>query len=150
DVDLGPDNFLPSPENSFVSTVAISPDGTRLAYVASSSGGPPRLFVRRLDQAKAVELPGTNGAMGPFFSPDGQWIGFYARDKYNKILVESGVAVPLAVASPTGASWSEDGSIMAGGSTGLIRIPSGGGDSRKVMEPTNKEFTARSPQVLPG
>jgi serine/threonine-protein kinase len=61
DVDLDPAISLRSPENSPLSTVVLSPDGTRLAYVASSSGGPSHLFTRRLDQSKAVELPGTNG-----------------------------------------------------------------------------------------
>jgi serine/threonine protein kinase len=151
DVDLGPEISLPSPENHPLSTVALSPDGTRLAYVASSSGGPSRLFIRRLDQSKAVELPGTNGAIGPVFSPDGEWIGFYAGDKYNKISVQGGVVVPLAGGAPfAGASWSEDGSIITGGSTGLIRIPSGGGAPTKVTELANEEFAALFPQVLPG
>jgi serine/threonine protein kinase len=150
DVDLGPGISLPSPENPMI-TVALSPDGTRLVYVASSAGGPQRLFTRRLDQSKAMELPGTNGAIGPVFSPDGQWIGFYAGDKYNKISVQGGVVVPLAGGAPfAGASWSEDGSIITGGTTGLIRIPSGGGTPTKLTESANKEFAVLFPQVLPG
>jgi serine/threonine protein kinase len=150
DVDLGPEISLPSPENSPLSTVALSPDGTRLAYVASSSGGPPRLFTRRLDQPKAVELPGTDGAIGPVFSPDGQWIGFSAGGKYNKISVQGGAVIPLADMPFAGASWSEDGSIISASSTGLIDIPSGGGAPTKVTELANAEFAAAFPQVLPG
>jgi len=150
DVDLGPEISLPSPEDSPLSTVALSPDGARLAYVASSSGGPSRLFTRRLDQSKAVELPGTDGAIGPVFSPDGQWIGFSAGGKYNKISVQGGAVVPLADMPFAGASWSEDGSIITAGSTGLIRTPSGGGAPTKVMELANGEFAAAFPQVLPG
>jgi serine/threonine protein kinase len=150
DVDLGPEISLPSPENSPLSTVALSPDGTRLAYVASASAGPPRLFTRRLDQSKTVELPGTNGAIGPVFSPDGQWIGFSAGGIYNKISVQGGTGIPLADMPFAGATWSEDGSIIIAGSTGLTRIPSGGGAPTKVTELANGEFAAAFPQVLPG
>lgn len=149
DVDLGPVS-LPSPQNNPLSSVALSPDGTRLAYLASSSAGPPRLFTRRLDQSKAVELPGINGAIGPVFSPDGQWIGFSAGGKYNKISVQGGAVVPLADMPFAGASWSEDGSIITAGSKGLIRIPSGGGAPTKVTELAKGEFAAAFPQVLPG
>ncbi len=80
------------PPASSGSSVAISPDGTRLAYV---SGTPARLFIRRLDQPRATELPGTQGANYPFFSPDGQWVGFSSAGKLNKISVEGGAVVPL-------------------------------------------------------
>jgi Tol biopolymer transport system component len=70
DVDLGADVSLPTP-NNVGSEVIISPDGTRLAY---ASGTPTKLYTRRLDQPKATELPGTQGASQPFFSPDGQWV----------------------------------------------------------------------------
>ncbi len=73
----------------------ISPDGTRLAFIASVAGGPQKLFTRRLDQLNATELPGTEGATFPFFSPDGQWLGFGTLNKLNKISVEGGAVVPL-------------------------------------------------------
>ena len=122
-------------------------------YVASTTGGPPRLFTRRLDQPKATELPGTTGANGPFFSPDGQWVGFVAGGKYNKISVEGGAVVPLAeTCHSSGASWGQDGSIILGGElhTGLTRIPSGGGARTKVTDLVGGEFAAAIPQVLPG
>src|SRR5205085_6562109 len=78
DVDLGADAAFPSASNTLWSTIAISPDGTRLVYV---SGTPTRLFIRRLDQPKSTELPGTQGAMDPFFSGDGQWVGFSDNGK---------------------------------------------------------------------
>jgi len=150
DIDLGPEISLPSPENNPLSAVVLSPDGTRLAYVAGSSAGPPRLFTRRLDESKVVELPGTNGAIGPVFSPDGQWIGFSAGGKFNKISVQGGAVVPLADMPFAGAGWSQDGSIITAGSTGLMRIPSGGGAPAKVTELAKGEFAAAFPQVLPG
>src|SRR5580698_2720750 len=90
DVDLGADVSLPAP--STFSTIAISPDGTRVVY---ASGMPHRLFTRRLDQPKATELPGTQGVSTAFFSPDGQWVGFLAGNNVNKISVEGGAVVPL-------------------------------------------------------
>jgi serine/threonine-protein kinase len=150
DVDLGPEISLPSPESLGLSTVALSPDGSRLLYLASASGGPTHLFIRRLDQPKAVELPGTNGALGPAFSPDGEWIGFYAGGKYNKISVHGGALVPLAGMPFAGGSWSEDGSIIIGGPNVLMRIPSGGGAATKMTEFASGEFFATLPQILPG
>ena len=76
DVDLGPEISLRPLGSNSASSVIISPDGTRLVYVASVAGGPQKLFTRRLDQPNATELPGTEGADLPFFSPDGQWVGF--------------------------------------------------------------------------
>jgi serine/threonine-protein kinase len=73
DVDLGSDVSLGS--TSGVSAI-LSPDGTRLVYVSKG-----RLFTRKLDQPKATELAGTDGATPPFFSPDGQWVAFFAGGK---------------------------------------------------------------------
>jgi Tol biopolymer transport system component len=70
DVDLGPDVSLGS---SVGPDVIISSDGRRLAFVSLG-----RLFTRRLDQPMAVELVGTAGVSAPFFSPDGQWVAFFA------------------------------------------------------------------------
>jgi serine/threonine-protein kinase len=152
DVDLGPDVSLPGPVPAGTrNSVSISPDGTRLAYVASVSGGPPRLLTRRLDQAKAIELPGTEGAYQPFFSPDGLWIGFSSGDKLNKISVEGGAVVPLGESSSfPGASWGDDGIVLGGTLTGLVRIPSGGGAATPVTEMRHGETGHGFPQILPG
>ena len=107
DVDLGSDVSLPAPARA--SSVSISPDGTRLVY---ASGTPSRLFMRRLDQPKATELPGTQGAAAPFFSPDGQWVGFILGAKVNKISVEGGAVVPVGSEAGLGASWGEDGTVF--------------------------------------
>ncbi len=147
DVDLGADVSLPTP--GLVSSVVISPDGTRLVY---ASGNPPKLFTRRLDQSKASELPGTEGATIPFFSPDGQWVGFNTRGKLNKISVEGGAVVPLAdVSNFAGASWGEDGSIiMIDFIKGLQRIPAGGGPPEALAGLANGETSLAFPQILPG
>jgi serine/threonine protein kinase len=149
DVDLGADVSLPAP--STFSTIAISPDGTRVVY---ASGMPTRLFTRRLDQPKATELPGTQGASTAFFSPDGQWVGFLAGHNVNKISVEGGAVVPLGTIRGTfsGVSWADDGSILFGEGLGkgLARIPSGGGPPETVEGLGNGEITLAYPQLLPG
>jgi len=89
DVDLGADVSLPA-SSSLARSVVLSPDGTRLLYV---SGSPLKLFIRRLDQPKAIELPGTEGIYYPFFSSDGRWVGFQANRKLNKVSVDGGAAI---------------------------------------------------------
>jgi Tol biopolymer transport system component/tRNA A-37 threonylcarbamoyl transferase component Bud32 len=145
DVDLGDDVSLPA--SGGASEIAISPDGTRLAY---ASGTPTRLFIRRLDQAKATELPGTQGATQPSFSRDGQWVGFVSGRRVSKISVEGGAAVPLGdFAGVRGASWGEDGSIVIS-SQKLLRIPASGGPPETVAEPRSDELGLTGPQLLPG
>lgn len=106
DVDLGVGLSLGSEAGT---DTIISPDGTRLVYVSKG-----KLFTRRMDQPKAIELNGTERAYEPFFSPDGQWVAFFTQSKLKKISVESGSVVELGTgASPRGGSWGEDGNIIA-------------------------------------
>src|ERR1019366_10723359 len=102
---------------------------------------------------KVAELPGTQGATRPFFSPDGQWVGFNSGDKLNKISVEGGAVLRLGdVAALAGASWGEDGSVVVceGLGKGLLRIPAGGGAPETVAELGNGEVVLANPQILPG
>jgi len=122
DVDLGTDVSLGS---QFGTDTILSPDGTRIVYVSQG-----RLFTRRLDQPNANELAGTEGAFAPFFSPDGQWVAFFAQAKLKKISIEGGSAIALCnVILGMGGSWGEDGNIIAALSSlsGLSLIPSAGG-----------------------
>jgi serine/threonine-protein kinase len=127
----------------------LSPDGTRLAYVAWD-----RLFTRRLDQSTATELAGTQGGYDPFFSPDGKWVGFFSGGGLKKIPVEGGAPMTLWNASSIGAggAWGEDGNIIAAlGLAGpLSRIPSAGGQPMPATQLSAGEVTHRFPQVLPG
>jgi Tol biopolymer transport system component len=150
DVDLGADVSLPAAINAaniYGSSVAISPDGTRLVY---ASGALLKLFTRRLDQSKATELPGTQGAFAPFFSPDGQWIGFQTQDKLNRISVEGGTVVPLGDFSFVGASWGEDGNILLGTGQGLVQIRDSGGAPETIAALAKGETDLTFPQILPG
>jgi Tol biopolymer transport system component/predicted Ser/Thr protein kinase len=150
-VDLGPEAV-----EGVNLTAAISPDGARLAFVARGPAGKQRLATRLLDQAQATLLPGTENAADPFFSPDGQWIGFFADGKMKKISVQGGAAVTLCEApEERGASWGEGGSIIAAldGSpgNGLSRVPAAGGTPQTITRPGEKgELVHRWPQILPG
>ena len=143
DVDLGSDV---SPGSDSGADSILSPDGTRLVYVSHS-----KLFTRRLDQAEATELPGTEGAQAPFFSPDGQWVGFFARGILSKVSIQKGQVIPLCDGSlHNGGSWGEDGAIIAGFNFRLAGIPSGGGSPNFVTELAPGEIVHRWPQILPG
>ena len=132
--------------------LAFSPDGSRLALTLRGADSKVRLHTRLLGQNQVTPLAGTENASGPFFSPDGEWIGFHADGKLKKISVEGGAAVTLCDAPAlTGASWGDDGNIIVAlGNTGLWRIPSTGGTPVPVTKLNRGERTHRHPQVLPG
>ena len=94
-------------------SVTLSPDGTRIAFVgAPAAGTNPSLYVRRLDQLQATHLAGTEGGFSPFFSPDGEWIGYFGQGKLRKVAATGSASVTLCDApNGRGASWSEDGWI---------------------------------------
>ena len=124
------------------SDMILSPDGTRLVYWSQG-----RLFTRRLDQPKALELAGSEEAVAPIFSPDGQWIAFYTQGNVKKISVEGGSVGTLCIARAlAGASWGEDGNIIAalGVGGGLSRIPSAGGAPTPAMELAQGEVSHRA------
>jgi len=134
--------------------VIISPDGTRLVYKIRGADGKQRLATRSLDQPHATPLAGTEDAGTPFFSPNGQWIGFFSDGKLKKILAQGGGAVTLCDApNPRGGSWGDDDNIVAAleAASGLSRVSSSGGSPQPLTQ-LNKEkheTTHRFPQVLP-
>jgi Tol biopolymer transport system component len=131
----------------------VSPDGTRLVFVAQGPNGRSRLLTRRLDLAQAVELRGSEGAYSPFFSPDGRWVGYFAGGKLKKTPVEGGEPVVLCPApAGRGGAWTEDGSIIAALSTqaGLSILPAAGGSVVPLTTLLPSENSHRWPQALPG
>ena len=133
--------------------LALSPDGTRLALTLRGADGKVRLHTRLLNQSQVTPLAGTENAHGPFFSPAGDWIGFFAEGKLKKIAVEGGAAVTLCDArAGYGASWGDDGNIIAvlDQYDVLSRVPSGGGTPVPVTKLNSGEVSHRWPQVLPG
>jgi len=140
----------------FGASMALSPDGSQLVFPIKQQAAQPRLLaIRRLDQAKAMSLAGTEGAQAPFFSPDGKAIAFFAGGKLKKIDVNGGGAVTLCDApSPREGSWGDDDNIVfaASNQDGLWRVPASGGTPQAITELDKKrgEWTHRYPQVLPG
>lgn len=150
-VNLGDDAVFLSNINS-PANLAMSPDGAILALVAGKNVDSARLYVRRLDELQATPLAGTEGARNPFFSPDGQWIGFFDAAKLKKIAVTGGAVVTIAdVTNNRGGTWTEDGSIIfSGAQSALMRVAEGGGTPRPLTKLADGEFAHRWPQVLPG
>jgi hypothetical protein len=134
------------------SDVAISQDGDRLVFVSRNADGVARLMTRRLDQSAASELPGTDGARGPFLSPDGQWAGFWASGALKKTAIDGGSPVVLCEAPDlSGGTWGDDGNIIAALSFGtLSKIPSSSGKSTVLADLTGESIDPRWPQMLPG
>jgi serine/threonine protein kinase len=143
--------FSPNPGSPF----ALSRDGSRFVFVGSPAGKPPQLYVRELDQQAATPIPGTENATQPFFSPDGEWIGFFADGKLCKVSRGGGPVATLCDAPiPHGASWASDDTIIYAPNlgSGLMRISSAGGTPQALTTPGSKqqELSHRWPQLLPG
>ena len=85
-----------------------------LIFPARGADGKQQLATRLLDETSSTLLAGTENAIDPFFSPDGEWVGFFADGKLKKISVHGGVPVSLCASSnPRGASWGDDHKIVA-------------------------------------
>ena len=151
EVDLGAEVSLRSTQVGS-SSVILAPDGSRLVFVSFRQDGVPRLMSLMLDQiggSEPVELPGTEGARGPFFSWDSRWVAFLASGRLWKTPVEGGTPIALCDSPELlGASWGDDNGIIAAlSTTDLWRIPSGGGKPTRVEKLPEG---ALWPQVLPG
>jgi Tol biopolymer transport system component/predicted Ser/Thr protein kinase len=136
--------------------VALSPSGNQIVYVAIQNNL-QQLYLRSMNSFEARPVPGTEGATGPFFSPDGQWIGFAAGDKIKKVPITGGPAVTLATI-PTAlqqfsATWGADNTIVFQGSAfgDLMRLSAAGGSPQVLTTPDRikGEFAVRWPAFLP-
>jgi serine/threonine-protein kinase len=137
------------------SPVVLSPDGSHIAFVAGS-GRDRKLFVRRSDETTPRELPGTDGALQPFFSPDGEWIAFFGASKLKRIAISGGAPLDICEATSEqvrGADWGPDGTIVftPGFELGLVRVDYQGGAVDTLTRPATAdgERSHRWPQFLP-
>ena len=142
-------------QGAFYPVLALSPDGTRLVYVGRRPEGRQGLYVRPLDRLEATAIPGTEGALNPFFSPDGEWVGFGAEGKLKKVSLSGGQPLTLCDATLLrGASWGSDGTILfsPSGDAGLLRVSDKGGEPKPLttLNPEKGESTHRWPDILPG
>jgi serine/threonine-protein kinase len=134
--------------------IAISPDGRTIVYVAGGQAS-SQLYVRRLNELQGTPLPGINRARNPFFSPDGNWIGFFEGSTLKKVPENGGSAITICnlVGNPRGASWGAgDVIIFSTTATGLMRVPATGGTPEVLTkpDPSKGEFGHILPEVLPG
>jgi Tol biopolymer transport system component len=130
---------------------SISPDGRRLAFVAAAADGTRRLWIRPLDSLAAVPLAETEGAANPFWSPDGEFVAFFAERALKKIASAGGPVQILADAVlPRGGTWNAEGVILFSVNAGeqLYRISSAGGPVTRV-ELNHVNGTSHQPDFLP-
>ncbi len=142
---------------SYGPSIAISPDGLRIALITRDANGRRRLSVRSLSSSKLSVVSGVEGLApsAPFFSPNGLWIGFFSESKLKKISVEGGAAVTLCDVGGTGAGrggfWGEDENIVFSSQRSpLMRVSSSGGMPTPITNLANDEVTHRFAQLLPG
>jgi serine/threonine protein kinase len=132
-------------------SVAISPDGAKIVFVAESEGR-PRLWLRPLDAVIARPLAGTDDAFFPFWSPDGRSLGFFASGRLNRIDLDSGLVRQLANAPfPLGGAWNRDGTILfTPNFTGpIFSISATGGQPAPLTRIEAPQASHRFPQFLP-
>jgi eukaryotic-like serine/threonine-protein kinase len=147
EIALGDETFTPGPS----APLALSPDGTRLAYTANN-----RLYVRALDQLESRPIPGVDSqglasARGPFFSPDGRWIGFWEAGALRKVSISGGAPVTICALSPPpySATWEDDNTILIGhGPRGIWRVSGNGGTPERIITVEEGQRVHR-PQMLP-
>jgi len=136
-------------------TIAVSQDGKSLVFVGIRDNE-RFLYLRKLDQADAIELAGTEDATTPFFSPNGEWIAFFAENKLKKVNVQGGRPVTLtdSVGANRGATWGGDDVIVMSAhyTEPLKKIPGAGGDPVPLttLDTERKERTHRWPEFIPG
>ena len=145
-------------------SLALSPDGTQLVYVGTNADAPAdrrglrtQLLVRALDTLAVRDLPGTTGARQPFFSPDGQWVGFFTQTgELKKIALAGGNPVTLVEQINGSASgfgvWTAEGAIVFGSTvSGLRRVSAEGGavTDLTTLDAANRELYHNFPALTP-
>jgi serine/threonine-protein kinase len=147
--------------------LALSADGSTLAFLARRENAPQRLYVRRLDENEAREVPGSETGEGPIFSPDGKWVGFAVGvslitggvpPELRKHSLETGLTQTIcALEDYFGGLWREDGTILFVNTSpgGLWSVSASGGTARRLVERfvvAGRETakTVAWPNALPG
>jgi len=134
--------------------MALSPDGRRLALVASPRGGKPLLWIRSLDALAARPLAGTGDATQPFWSPDSRSVAFSAGGKLKRVDVATGEIQTVCEMGGAAGTWSTHGDILFkpdGGPTNIVRVPADGGHAIPItaVDSSRGEFLHNWPFFLP-
>ena len=146
--------------------MVLSPDGRQLVYEGKGDGNKTHLLVRSIDGFEVKPISGTEGAYLPFFSPDSQWVGFFADDKpgdckLKKVSVSGNKAVTTLVNKKKryfGGSWGDDNTIVFSsddpteGTINLFKVSADGGNPEPIttIDSTKGEINHVFPQILPG
>jgi serine/threonine protein kinase len=141
----------PVAPSSYGANVAISPDGSHVVYT-STNKSVPRLMIRTRDEIEAVPLAGADGGFAPFFSPDGQHVGFATATELKQVQVAGGRSAVIAGIDPTfgGASWGPDNQIVLAQGSKLFQVPAAGGALQELTapDPARNEQEFRWPVML--
>ena len=133
----------------------VSPDGRRLVFGAREADGTTRLWIRDLDASEAYPLPGGEGALYPFWSPDSRFIGFFARGALKVVEASPSPKPPRVLAADIlearGGTWAPDGTILysPGNLSRLMRVSASGGKPETALPLTGNEKSFRWPRFLP-
>jgi len=135
--------------------VAVSPDGTRLVYTGGVDTRSIQLYTRAMNELEVEAIPGTEEARNPFFSPDGQWVGFFTvQGALKKVSLAGGQPLTLLEDLRWGralfGSWGKDGNIVFAGDSGLRRISADGGAPEVLIAPNAGKGTVLAPDVGEG
>jgi Tol biopolymer transport system component len=146
---------LPHAESGAITgRIAITPDGRHVVFAASRDGV-SRLVVRSLDRFEHRVLAGTEGAEGPFLSPDARWVGFFVGDRMKRVPFAGGIVEDLAeVPKPLlrAAAWTTRGEIItaaAGTGPGLVRVPERGGAPVPIRDAAGTQIRGQWPIPTP-
>jgi serine/threonine-protein kinase len=142
-----------APTRPYRTAIAISPDGRSLVF-AGERAGLRQLYLRAIDRLEATAIPGTENGEVPVFSPDGQWVGFWARGELKKVPIGGGPAVALCSTPPLwGVSWGSHGKIVFANRRdgGLSQVSDAGGTPEELtkVDAAKGELGHRLPHVLP-
>ncbi len=140
--------------NNSTEPLAISPDGSTVAYAAYGEDRKPQLYLRKLGSFESAPVAGTEGGRSPFFSPDGAWLGFVSEDtKLKKVLLRGGSPVTVADGAFFGGAWVDDTIYYVKGFTaGIYAVSAAGGQPRQVTKPGSAPDDRAHlwPSVFPG
>jgi serine/threonine protein kinase/Tol biopolymer transport system component len=136
-----------------VPAFALSPDGRAIVFCAEVPGARPTLWLRTLDHVEAQQIPGTDDAENPFWSPDGHWVGFFAKGVLKKVQIPGGAVKIIAeTRSSRTATWgTRDTILISSGAEGIDAVNAAGGAITHVtsIDPSLNENTHRNPSFLP-
>jgi serine/threonine protein kinase len=136
-----------------VGSVAVSPDGRKVALTSAEFSSEAGITIRSIDNLETARVPGTEGAADPFWSPDGRSLGFFQNQKLKRISVDGGAVQTLGDAERYGGTWSRKGTILYAPifGRGLMRVSAAGGAAAPATEldASRKEMLHCWPQFLP-